>query len=356
MGPRAGFDADRLQRVLAPFARIPGLSVVIEGPTGAVVASVDAPPTAASLSLTRELRVGGELLGRVVASGASMAEPIVTAAIESLAVGLEQIAEAEQRTLGAVAGQEESSTLAADLALGRLQQRTIVSLIAPDVGGYDLASHYEPAREVGGDFFELFRLRRRGHPLGVVIADVAGKGIAAALLMAFVRPVIHSALTAAPGPADALERTNRILVGELRTALFITALVAKLDVRTGLLRIANAGHEPALIVPGDGGPIRPLEGGGPLLGAFAKLGIREVETELRKGDQLVLYTDGVTDARGPSGERFGKARLLASIEAARGGTADDLVAAIRDDVASFRSLVDPADDITIVGIGRQRVP
>ena len=335
---------------------MPGLSVVIEDVTGAVIASVDAPPGAAALSLTRELRVDGELMGRLVASGVSIAEPIVPAAIESLAVGLEQIAEAEQRALGRAAGLEGSSTLAADLALGRLQQRTIVSLIAPDVGGYDLASHYEPAREVGGDFFELFRLRRRGHPLGVVIADVAGKGIAAALLMAFARPVIHSALTAALGPADALERTNRILVGELRTALFITALVGRLDVRTGSLRIANAGHEPALIVPGDGSPIRPLEGGGPLLGAFAELGIRELEVELRQGDQIVLYTDGVTDARDPSGERFGKARLLASIEGARAGTAHDLVAAIRDDVASFRSLVDPVDDITIVAIGRHRTP
>jgi sigma-B regulation protein RsbU (phosphoserine phosphatase) len=300
------------------------------------------------------LWVDGELLGRLVAAGPGVTEGLLAAVIESLAVGLEQLTDAQRRALPGPSDLEASSTLAADLALGRLQQRTIVSLIAPDVGGYDLASHYEPAREIGGDFFELFRLRRRGNPLGIVIADVAGKGIAAALLMAFARPVIHSALTAAPGPADALERMNRILVDELRTALFITALVGRLDVRTGQLRIANAGHEPGLIVPGDGGPIAPVEGGGPLMGAFPKLGIREVAVELRPGDQLLLYTDGVTDARGSSGDRFGKARLIEAIERARGGTAHDLVATIRDDVAAFAGSVDPADDVTIVAVGRHR--
>ena len=99
------------------------------------------------------------------------------------------------------------SGIAAELAISRIE-RSIVSLEPPEVAGYDLASYYEPAREIGGDFFELFRLRRRGRPLGVVIADVTGKGIAAALLMAFARPVIHTALQAAPGPADALRRTN----------------------------------------------------------------------------------------------------------------------------------------------------
>ena len=80
----------------------------------------------------------------------------------------------------------------------------MVSLIAPEVAGYELASHYEAARQVGGDFFELFRLRKRGRPLGVVIADVTGKGIAAALLMMFARPMIHSALDNAPA-GEALE-------------------------------------------------------------------------------------------------------------------------------------------------------
>jgi serine phosphatase RsbU (regulator of sigma subunit) len=354
VGAPPAFDAERIRAILAPFAAGSArLCVRVEDARGHVVAISDE-PRSASPSLSRELRMDGALVGRVVASGPAIHEPLVPVAIEALAVSLEQLADAERRAAmsdqGAAA--RASSAIAAELALGRVQQRTIVSLIAPDVGGYDLASHYEPAREIGGDFFELFRLRRRGHPLGIVIADVAGKGIGAALLMAFARPVIHTALTAASGPADALERVNRILVGELHTTLFITALVGRLDVRTGLLRLANAGHEPPLLVPGGGGTIRPVEGGGPLLGAFPALGVEDIEVQLEPRDQLVLYTDGVTDARSPAGERFGRTRLLEALESARGATAHDLVASVRDGVEAFCGGSDPVDDVTIVAVGR----
>jgi serine phosphatase RsbU (regulator of sigma subunit) len=341
-------DADRMRRILAPFAaEAPGLTVVIEDAGGRVIAASTGDPPPPAPSLIRELRHDGTLVGRLIANGRPAAEPATGAAIEALAVSLEQLAEVSPDSAAAT-----YPSLEAELALGRLQQRTIVSLLAPDVDGYDLASHYEPAREIGGDFFELFRLRRRGHPLGVVIADVAGKGIAAAMLMAFARPVIHTALTAASGPAEALERTNRILVDELHTALFITALAGRLDVRTGQLRIANAGHEFPLLVPGDGGQIRPLEGCGPLMGAFPTVDANEIDVELRPGDRLVLYTDGVTDSRAPSGERFGKPRLIETLEGTRGLTAHELVAAVRDAVDAFRESMDPVDDVTIVAIGR----
>jgi serine phosphatase RsbU (regulator of sigma subunit) len=172
------------------------------------------------------------------------------------------------------------------------------------------------------------------------------------LLMAFARPVIHTALTAASGPSEALERTNRILVDELHTTLFITVLAARLDIRTGSFRMANAGHEPPLLIPSDGAAIAPVSGGGPLLGAFSHLGIPEVEVELRPGDTLLLYTDGVTDARSEAGERYGRARLLERLEQTRGGTADEVVAGIRDDIAAFRGAADPVDDVTIVAVGR----
>ena len=118
--------------------------------------------------------------------------------------------------------------------------------------------------------------------------------------------------------------------------------------------MANAGHEPPLMVPADGGPIDAIEGGGVLLGAFRSLGAPELDVRLRPGDMLVLYTDGVTDAIGPSGERFGEPRLLATVEAARQGSAHDIVTALRDAVADFRGSVPPSDDITIVVIGRHR--
>jgi Stage II sporulation protein E (SpoIIE) len=357
----ASLDGSLTDRLLRPLARVADdLTVHIEQPDGRMVGR----PSSDRLSapgprLTRELLVDGRVIGRLVAEGTAVTQRPVAATLEALAIALEELAttsrEASVGSAGVVAPDGRSG-IAAELALSRLQQRSIVSLEAPEVAGYDLASYYEPAREIGGDFFELFRLRRQGRPLGLVIADVTGKGIAAALLMAFARPVIHSALQAASGPADALARTNRILVEELHTPLFITALVGRLDVKTGRVRSANAGHEPPLLVPADASKaIIPAEGGGPMLGMFVPLEVAEIEVELTPGDRLVLYTDGVTDALTSSGERFGKARLIATIEGARDGSAHDIVAAIRDAVTGFCEGVVPVDDVTIVAVGRHRV-
>jgi serine phosphatase RsbU (regulator of sigma subunit) len=340
--PSSSLDPDRIGRVLAPFAADGGqLGVVVEDLDGAAIAG-SAPAGDRVTRVTRDIASNGATVARLVATGPAAAEPAVSAALDALAIGLGELADVSTRIPPS------------ELALGRLHQRSIVSLRAPHVPGYDLASHYEAAREIGGDFFELFRLRRRRRTIGVVIADVTGKGIAAGLMMAFARPVIHAALDAAPGPGVALERTNRILVEELHTRLFITALVGSLDAGSGRLRVANAGHEPPLLVPGDGRPILNVTCGGLLLGAFTSLGLDETEVELLPGDLLLLYTDGVTDAADASGERFGEPRLYATLDATRGGSAHEVVAEIRDAVASFRGAVEPTDDVTIVAVGRHR--
>lgn len=338
---------DAIESILRPFARVSGeLSVRFEEPAARSEVGLAEGPR-----LTRDIQVDGRYLGRIVAEGPAVRERTMRAALEAVALAVERLVEA-----GGIerppAGSDARSGIAAELAISRVQQRSLVSLKAPDVPGYDLASYYEPAREIGGDFFELFPLRRRGRPLGITIADVTGKGIAAALLMAFARPVIHSALQAASGPADALRRTNRILVDELHTALFITALVGRLDVRTGQMSIANAGHEPPLLIPADGSPIVAIEGGGRMLGMSSPLDLPEIEVELAHGDRFLLYTDGVTDAMTTSGERFGRDRMLATIEGARGGSAHDIVAALSSAVSGFCEGVVPADDVTVVAVGR----
>jgi serine phosphatase RsbU (regulator of sigma subunit) len=345
--PGAALDPERVQRILASFAPAADrLHVAVVDVAGDPIAESAGHMTGdgggSEGGLVLDIQCSGGLVGRVVASGPAIDDPTVVSALDALAAGLGELAEADHRALKS------------ELAQARLAQRSFVSLRGPVVPGYDLASHYEAAREIGGDFFELFQVQHRRRPIGVVIADVTGKGIGAGMLMAFARPVIHAALDHSPGPAEALERTNRILVDEIRSGLFITAIAGVLDVATGRLRMANAGHEPPLIVRADGGPIEAIEGGGVLLGAFRSLGAPEVDIRLRPGDRLVLYTDGVTDAIGPSGERFGEPRLLATIEAARRGSAHDIVAALRDAVADFRGSVSPADDITIVVIGRTR--
>jgi sigma-B regulation protein RsbU (phosphoserine phosphatase) len=358
-------DRHRLDRILQPWALQPdGPDVSVVDARGVTLAGRTATtdPADERSRISAEVTVDGVVLARIVATGRTIGEPGVEAGIASLAIAVGELM--EEARLRAAAdraledGWAEATAAAhgidaAELAKGRRQQRSILSLLPPDVAGYDLASHYAAARQIGGDFFELFMLGGRAKRLGIAVADVTGKGLDAALLMAFTRPVLHSALNAAKRPADALRRTNRVLVGEHRGTLFITAISAVLTPGTGRIRIANAGHEPPWLIPADGGAIRPVGDAGVLLGAFDEVEPPEVTVVLAPGDRLLFYTDGATDAVDPAGERFGEARLLATITSARDGSARDLVDAARDAVTSFQGSAEPADDLTLVAIGRQ---
>ena len=339
-----------LEALIAPFHALPGVDIAIEGPAGAALAgtSSEPPPTGA---FSHAIELGPLAGGRISVWGVG-AEPGLTRAFLAALVGL-LAADAPVDPVTSARAEAGARRIDEELAHGRRLQRSFVSLVAPDVPGYEIASYYEAAREVGGDFFDLFRLRRRGRPLSVVIADVTGKGIAAALLMAFSRPLLHAAIDHTPGPAAALERTNKILVEERRSSLFITALCARLDLPSGHLAVANAGHEPPLVVRADGSPIECLPDAGPLIGAFPTLEIPEVATDLGPGDLALFYTDGVTDARDAAGERFEEGRLFAAVGSVRGGTAQEVVDAVAGAVERYQGVTDPADDVTIVAIRRE---
>ena len=356
MVPRRHLADLDLERVIEPFRGVADrVAIRVEDEHGGLLAAVGPDPeTIDGERATADVLAHDELAGRVVLVGATGDGPLLDAAAAALASALGVAVAAH------IAGGDTSAAtpaeLEAELAHGRRLQRSFVSLVPPVVPGYEIATHYEAAREVGGDFFDLFRLRRRGRPLSLVIADVTGKGIAAALLMAFSRPLLHAAIDHTNDPASALERTNQILVGEQRTSLFITALCARLDVRTGRLLLANAGHEPPLFVPGDGSPLGLVLGSGALLGAFEGLELPCIEAWMAPGDVCLFYTDGVTDARSADGTRFDERGLFAAVERARGvgGSAQAVIDAIVADLDAFTVGAEPADDITMVALGRRR--
>ncbi len=192
----------------------------------------------------------------------------------------------------------------------------------------------------------------------MVIADVSGKGIAAALLMAFVRPIMRTALDRTGDPVEALERTNHILVDERRTGLFITILAGVLDLDTGVFTFANAGHEPPLIAAPDGSEPRWVQGGGPLLGVFGRLDVVAQRVEIRPGERIVLYTDGITDAAAPDGSRFGDERLRSTIakSCVTDGTAGDTSLAVIQSVLAFQGAASPADDLALLVMRRLPTP
>ena len=187
----------------------------------------------------------------------------------------------------------------------------------------------------------------------MVIADVSGKGIAAALLMAFARPIIRSALDRSGDPAQALERINHILVDERRTGLFITVLCGVLDLDTGVFTFANAGHEMPILAAPDGSEPRWVPGGGPLVGVFGRLDLATERVEIRPGERLVLFTDGITDAASPTGERFGQERLLRTIaDSCLTGDAADTCRAVIQGVLAFQGDALPADDFAFLVLRR----
>ena len=239
-----------------------------------------------------------------------------------------------------------------DLAFARRIQLNLMPADAPAPEGWEIAFAYRAARMVGGDFYDVYDLPAAGHRLGLVVADVTGKGLPAALMMAFSRAVLRAAAYNGSGPSDALRRTNRVLVRDARTGLFLTALIAVLDPADGRLRYASAGHEFPLIRRRGSRRVRELPSQGAMLGLLEHLAVRDRTVALQPGDLFVAYTDGVTDAAAPDGSRFGLERLLELVREASEATAGEVVAAVMAALEQFAGDADPADDITVLAIRR----
>jgi phosphoserine phosphatase RsbU/P len=241
---------------------------------------------------------------------------------------------------------------AQELVIGRQIQRSLLPRRFPEVQGWRFAADYEPAREVGGDLYDVFRLRRADDAVVLLIADVTGKGVPAALLMADAKALLHSAADNAPGPADALARVNRILVLERRTSRFVTASLAEVDAGSGEVRLASAGHEAPLVVRTDGS-VEAVAVSGPVLGAFAEVLHAEGSFRVRPGEAVVFYTDGITEARNPGGAFYGEDRLRQLLSGLAGASADDVRRAVVEDVREFRDGAEAYDDLTILVAERE---
>ena len=239
-----------------------------------------------------------------------------------------------------------------ELAIGRRIQLSLMPRHFPEIEGWEIASAYEPAREVGGDFYDVFRLRDRGDCIGLVVADVTGKGIPAAILMADSRGLIHAAADHGSDPVDTLNRVNRILVTERASGLFVTVALAVLDPGTGQLSLARAGHDPVHVLR-VAGRLEIFEPAGRLIGMVAELGLEPAEAVLEPGDAFVAHTDGITEARSMDGSFYGEDRFRALLATLAGSSAKAIVAAVVADVATFRGAAEPSDDLTLLVVRRQ---
>lgn len=239
-----------------------------------------------------------------------------------------------------------------ELAFARRIQLNLMPTDLPVPRGWEIATGYRAARMVGGDFYDVYTLPSARAMLGLVVADVTGKGLPAALMMAFSRAVMRSAAYNGRGPADALRRTNGVLVRDARTGLFLTALVARLDPKAGSLRYANAGHEHPLLRRRASGRVRELRAPGAMLGLFDQPSVADRAVTLAPGDLFFVYTDGVTDATASDGRRFGLERLVDVILEAGEVSASAVVANVVAAVNSFVGDAEPADDMTLLAVRR----
>ena len=246
----------------------------------------------------------------------------------------------------------ERRRLERELDFARRIQLNLMPAVPPQPTGWEIATAYRAARVVGGDFYDAFQLPGLGGRIGLIIADVTGKGLTAALMMAFTRAVHRAAAYNGSGPADWLERTNRVLVRDARTGLFVTAIAATVDPSRGVLTYASAGHEPALMARWGAQSVDELPAGGMLLGLAERAPTDDREVLFERGDLAVLYTDGVTDAVDADGTRFEAERLAEAVAQARGLAAAEAVAEILGAVDRFVGNAEPADDLTLVAVRR----
>jgi serine phosphatase RsbU (regulator of sigma subunit) len=238
-----------------------------------------------------------------------------------------------------------------ELAIGKRIQRSLMPRRFPHLDGWEIAAAYEAAREVGGDFYDVFPLRDRPDEIGLVVADVTGKGIPAAILMADARALVHAAADYASDPALTLAAVNRILLEERATSLFVTIFHGRIRRSTGLLRYASAGHDPMAVLRADGG-LQWLDAPGRMAGMNLDLGAESREVVIEAGDSIVLWTDGVTEARNVERGFFGEERLAALLRAQAGRPAAEIVEAVTGSVRDFRGEAEASDDVTLLVVRR----
>jgi len=263
-----------------------------------------------------------------------------------------------------------SNALTVELEKGRHMQRTFLPEHLPDIPGWKIEACFHPAKQVSGDFYDVFPLG--ANHLGIIIADVCDKGVSAALFMGIFRSLIHAYMEGAiawendSSDASVTPETNDPLAARARQALiflnnyihrhhgnegiFATLFYGVLDIVEGRIDYINAGHEPLMIIAGDG-RVRELMPTGPAIGISPRAHYGLVSERLAQGETLIGFTDGITDACTRNGDRFCRSGIHAALHRC-GGSGEKAMQAIIDGVFRHMGSCDLADDIAMISIHR----
>ena len=241
--------------------------------------------------------------------------------------------------------EKAQAQLKAELEVARALQLAILPSAFPARPGCEAAARMIPATTMGGDFYDYIELP--DGQVGLVIADVSGHGVPAAFFMAVARTNLRELAVRHTDPGECLAQTNDALCAQNPLDLFVTVFYCILDPKTGVLRYANGGHNQPYVRRA-AGPVDSLNGaGGLVLGAMTGVKYPTHTAQLLRGDRLVLYTDGVTEAFNPTEELYGAERLVDEVHVHGGGTPTALVERICQSVTNFAGLEPQSDDITL---------
>jgi sigma-B regulation protein RsbU (phosphoserine phosphatase) len=229
-------------------------------------------------------------------------------------------------------GRKTDAQLKRELIEARELQENLLTNSSLHVPGFQIAIKWQPATTVGGDYVAAFEIDSEHAAL--CVADVVGKGLPAALLMSNFQAALKSLALPFPSPAELSTRLNRVLYSNIPLHKFITAFYGVVNIPKRTLAFTNAGHNPPLLVRANGECVR-LEVGGSVLGAFPDLEYAQGEIQLREGDRVLLFTDGLSEAVDKNNEQFGEQRLIDLLCEQRHRTPEEVKQIVFDAVAEF---------------------
>jgi len=225
-------------------------------------------------------------------------------------------------------------------------QQSFLPESPPRIEGFELAALNLPARQVGGDFFDFIPISE--DRMGIVIADVSGKGVPAALFMALSRALVRANVYETITTSEAIEKANHLIAEEAKFGMFVTLFYAVLDSTRSVLQYVNAGHNPPIMLKRGSSEAILLKANGIALGAMEDVKLEQKEVELAMSDVVVLYTDGITEAINDKGEQFGTDRLESMISNNADLPTQQLINLIKDGVNEFARGQQQYDDFTLV--------
>jgi sigma-B regulation protein RsbU (phosphoserine phosphatase) len=242
----------------------------------------------------------------------------------------------------------EKQRLVKDMEFARTVQESFLPQKAPEIQSYRFSAHYTPALEVGGDFYDFIHIDKSR--TGIVIGDVSGKGVPAALFMAKLGSDMRTLAFTEQSPAGALMKLNDLLAERSRRGMFATLLYIELDAPKGKLTLSNAGHLPPIVKKADGSLAKLGAASGAPLGMLPGMQFSQETAVIHPGDTVVLYTDGIVEAMNAKEELYGYERfesLLQKSTSEPGGLKETIIA----DVNRFTGLSAQHDDMTLVCFG-----